>query len=113
MVFDLVGVAVCFKWYFKIVYCCQFFDCFDEFEFVVVYQEVDCVVVCVIFKAVVKLFFIVNGEGWGFFVVEWIICVEIFVLFFQFYMGIDQIDDVSVCQQIINEYVWDLFSYRF
>lgn len=44
---------------------------------------------------------------------EWIICVIVFVLFFEFYVYVDQIDDIGFCQQVINEYVWDLFSYMF
>ena len=32
--------------------------------------------------------------------------MEILALLFQLHTGIDQIDDVSACQQIINEYAW-------
>lgn len=113
MVFYLVGFVVCFIRYFEVVYGGQFFDCFYEFEFVVVYQEVDSIVVCFVVEVVVKLFFIVDGERGGFFVMEWIVCVKIFVLFFQFYLCIDQIDDVGFGKQIVNKYMWNLFSYKF
>ena len=112
MALDLAGAAACFKWHFKIVHCCQLFDRFDELELVVVHQEVDRVAVRATSKAVVKLFLTVNGEGRGFLVVEWTTRVEILALLFQLHTGIDQIDDVSACQQIINEYAWDSSSNR-
>ena len=62
MAFYLAGTAACFKRHFKIVHCRQLFDRFDELKLVVVHQEVDRVAVRATSKAVVKLFFTVNGE---------------------------------------------------
>ena len=89
----------------------QLFDGFHELELVVVHQEVDSVAVRTAAKAVVKLFFTIDGERGGFFVMERTARVIILALLFQLYPGIDQIDDVGARQQVIDKYSWDSSSH--
>jgi hypothetical protein len=62
MALYLTGSAACFIRHFKVVHGGQLFDGFHELELVVVHQEVDSVAVRTAAKAVVKLFFTVDGE---------------------------------------------------
>ncbi|MNR23597.1 hypothetical protein D3C85_1406260 [compost metagenome] len=82
MTFNLTRTAACFIGHFKVVHRRQFFDGFDKLELVVVHQKVDGIPVCATAKAVVKLFFTVNGERGGFFVMERTARVVVLALFF-------------------------------
>ncbi len=85
---------------------------FHELELVVVHQEVDSIAVRPAAEAVVKLFFTVDGERRGFFVMERTARVKIFALLFQLYPRIDQIDDVGSGKQIANKYAWNSSSHK-
>ncbi len=111
MPFYLARSITCFIGHFKVVHGGQLFDGFDELELVVVHQKVDGVAVRTAAEAMVKLFFTVDGEGGGFFVMEWTTRVIILALLFQLHPSIDQIDDVGARQQVIDKYAWDSSSH--
>ena len=111
MALYLAGSVACFIRHFEVVHGGQLFDRFHELELVVVHQEVDSIAVRPAAEAVVKLFFTVDGERGGFFVMERTARVKIFALLFQLYPGIDQIDDVGARQQVIDKYSWDSSSH--
>ncbi|MNO97862.1 hypothetical protein D3C76_895860 [compost metagenome] len=90
----------------------QLFDGFNELELVVVHQKVDGVAVRPTAKAVVKLFFTVNGERGGFFVMERTARMVVLTLLFELYPRIDEIDDVGSGQQVIDKNAWNSSSHR-
>ncbi len=112
MALYLAGSVACFIRYFEVVHGGQLFDRFHELELVVVHQEVDSIAVRPAAEAVVKLFFTVDGERGGFFVMERTARVKIFALLFQLYPRIDQIDDVGSGKQIANKYTWNSSSHK-
>ena len=107
MALYLAGSVACFIRHFEVVHGGQLFDRFHELELVVVHQEIDSIAVRPAAEAVVKLFFTVDGERGGFFVMDRTARVIIFALLFQLSPRVDEIDDVGSGEQVIDENAWD------
>ncbi|CCJ86121.1 hypothetical protein BN133_2498 [Cronobacter dublinensis 582] len=90
----------------------QLFDGLDEFELVVIHQEVDSVAVRAATEAVIKLFFAVYGERRGFFIMEGTARVVVLALLLELYPCVYQVDDIGASQQIIDKDTWDSSSHK-
>jgi len=63
-------------------------------------------------EAVVKLFVLADGEGGGFFVVEWAAGAVVAARLFERHGGVDQIHDIDACEKLVDELLRNFSSHR-